>query len=485
MTLLLGIDLGTSSVKTIVFDADNNTLVGMGSAEYPILHPHPGYAEQSPAAWWQAAVLAVRQALAASGRREISAISFSGQMHGTVLIDAHGSPVHPAIIWADQRATFADITAMVDAADGADAYHPISGTMPCLGFMGVTLYWLARHAPEVFAAAHRVLLPKDYLRFRLTGAVGTDVSDAASTGIFDIHRRDWRWDVLERWGIPAALFPPVAGSSAVAGFLTREAAEAFGIAPGVPVVYGAADQAAQAVGSGVIASGQMSVTVGSGGQVFAPACPGLGERVLTDARLMVFNHAVPDTYYAEGAILSAGLSLRWLRGIVGLDNAPAAYEILSLEATAISPGSDGLHFIPTLIPERNPWADQAAPPGGFSGLKLHHTRGYLARAVMEGIALATREQVNLIRAIAPTLHTVIVSGGAMTSPVWRGILADVLDLPLTQTTLTDQAALGAAMIAGVGIGYWKTFDEACAHVVRGDTSLTEPDAARAAFYRSL
>ena len=481
MTLLLGIDLGTSSVKAIVWDADQNVLLGTGSEEYPMSHPHPNTAEQNPDHWWQATRTVVRRALDVCGRRDISAIGFSGQMHGTVLVDLHGIPVHPAIIWADQRASFAEITRMVDQIGIPDAYHPISGTMPCLGFMGVTLYWLRHHAPEVLSAAHRVMLPKDYVRFKLTGAVGTEVSDAASTGIFDIHTRDWRWDALAAWEIPAHIFPSIAASSGIAGFVTPEAADALGISAGIPVVYGAADQPAQAIGSGLIAPGRMSITIGSGGQIFAPVRAGLGERVKTDIRVMVFNHAVPDTYYAEGAILSAGLSLRWLRGIVGLD----AYEALSDEASYIPPGSEGLTFIPRLIGERNPWDAQHAAPGGFSGLKLHHTRGHLARAIMEGVAYAIRDQVETITAITGKPHTIFASGGALVAPVWRGILADVLGTPLTQSTLHEQAGIGAAILAGVGIGYWKTFDEACTRAVHADTHLTEPDSERAAFYRAV
>ncbi|MFN8530974.1 MAG: xylulokinase [Anaerolineae bacterium] len=484
MSLFLGLDLGTSSLKAVLFDPDQRAVIGVGSEEYPILRPKPNYAEQDPDQWWQAAISATRRAIEQSGRSDISAIGFSGQMHGTVLVDAQGRPVHPAIIWADQRATVDDIGEMVDSTRVGDGdYFRFTGALPCLGFMGATLYWLSRHAQEILAAAHHVMLPKDYLRFKLTGEIGTEVSDAASTGIFNIHEKRWMHEFLDTWGIPLGLFPPVAASSAVAGFVTREAADALGIAPGVPVVYGAADQPAQAIGNGLIAPGRMSITIGSGGQVFTPMRVGLGEQVKTDWRLMVFNHAVPDTYYAEAAILSAGLSLRWLRGIVGLEGHPDAYPILSAEAAPIPPGADGLRFLPSLIDERNPWARQATSlfGGGFSGLKLHHTRGHMARAVMEGVAFAIKEQVEIIQTMTEKPSSVIAAGGAMDSAVWRGILADVLDLPLTRSVMSEQAGLGAALIAAVGVGYWKTFEQACADVVRYG-EVTEPDRAHAQSY---
>ncbi len=490
MTLLLGIDLGTSSAKALLLDSDTGQTHSAGQ-EYPVLKPTPERAEQMPEDWWRAIVACVRQVLAqlptAQAAERVSAISFSGQMHGTVLLNADNQPLHPAIIWADQRsaAEVAELTATV----GQSAYLAAAGTLPAAGFMGVTLLWLRRHRADLLAQTHRVLLPKDYVRLRMTGNAATEPSDAASTGLYDLRPQSpgWATEIIERAGLPEAIFPPILGSADIAGTLTAAAAQELGLRPGIAVVSGAADQPAQALGNGIIDTGRASVTIGSGGQVFVPLHAGT---LRTDARLHVFPHAVAGQRYALGAILSAGLALRWLRGITGLQEQPDAYARLSAEAGQIDPGADGLLFLPYLTGERTPHMDPGAR-GVFIGLSSYHTRGHLARAVMEGVTFALRQALELALSVGGSPEIVIISGGGAESGVWRQMMADVFGIPLRKSLQQEQAALGAAVLAGCGTGafaagtpFRDNLLEACDRLVRyGD--LTEPDAHRQAEYDPL
>lgn len=481
MAYLLGIDLGTSSVKAGVFDSTNSALRAVASREYPIDKPAPDRAEQDPAAWWAATVAAVREALDRAGRVDVAAISFSGQMHGVVLLDGSGESLGPAIIWADQRS--AGLVPDLVETVGAARYQAITGTLPAAGFMAVTLAWLARHDPDRLDRARRVILPKDEIRRRLTGEIATDPSDAASTALFDITARAWASEIITRAGLPDRLFPPVLESAEIAGTLRPDAADALGLRAGIPVITGCADQPAQATGNGLIAPGKGSVTIGSGGQVFLPVRRGAGGQIATDARLHVFNHAVPETWYILGATLSAGLSLRWLRGITGLEGRPDAYATLSAEAAHVAPGADGLLFLPYLSGERTPHMDPLAR-GAFIGLNAHHTRGHLARAVMEGVTFTLRQALEISLELGGQVNTLIAAGGASESAVWRQIQADVFGVPLQKSLQSEQAAIGAAMLAGIGVGVYRDFEDACARVVRADAP-TAPDPARHARYDGL
>lgn len=484
MTLLLGLDLGTSSAKAVLYDPALRRVVAQAGAEYPIARPQPGYAEQSPADWWAAAVTVTRRALLAAGAgaaERVIGIGLSGQMHGTVLLDAKRAPLGPAIIWADQRAA-AYVDPLLDSI-GQRQYVEIAGTRPAAGFMVVTLLWLAEHDPARLRKARTVLLPKDYLRLRLTGDVGTDFSDAAATGLFDIAVKTWSAEIVRAAGIARPLLPKVSPSTAVIGTLTADAAEALGLRPGVPVTAGSADQPAQAIGNGITGVGRGSVTVGSGGQIFLPIQPVTEEGVYlpTDGRVHVFNHAVPGLWYILGATLSAGLSLRWLRDLFGFGDRADAYAAFSAEAATVAPGADGLIFLPHLAGERTPHMDSAAR-GAFIGLTARHTRAHLVRAVMEGVAFSLRQALEVAQGMGGTADSLIASGGGMDSDLWRGLLADTLDLPLHQRGLSEYAALGAALIAGVGVKVFDDFDALPAPVT---THITEPDRARAAHYADL
>ena len=477
MTLLLGLDLGTSSAKASLFNADTQQVETSATQEYLVDKPAPDRAEQHPDAWWQAIVEATHQATYQAGRRDVLGISFSGQMHGTVLLDQDSRPVHPAIIWADQR-SIVECQTLVNTVGGQE-YANITGTLPAVGFMGPTLLWLAENAPELLERTRTVVLPKDYLRLKMTGHVATDISDAAGTGIFNIRQTDWAWDILSRVQMPLEMLPTVLSSTAVAGELGTEAAAELELSPGIPVIAGCADQPAQAIGNGLTAPGSASVTTGSGGQVFTP----VKNNLQPDPRLHVFNHAVPAMWYILGAMLSAGLSLRWLRNLTGLATIPNAYDILSAEAAHIRPGADGLIFLPYLSGERTPHMDPLAR-GAFIGLTHYHQRGHLARAVMEGVAMALRQALSLSLAAGGQVNKIIAAGGGAESSVWRQIQADVLGLPLQQSLLKEQAGVGAALLAGVGTGIYSDLDDACKQAVSlGPT--TDPTPAAQSFYNEF
>lgn len=492
MTLLLGIDIGTSSAKAVLFDPDTAQILAVAGHEYPLHKPAPDRAEQNPEDWWQATITIVRRLISQAGRMDVVGISFSGQMHGTVLLGRAGQPLHPAIIWADQR-SMAQVERLINTV-GPERYAAMAGTLPAVGFQGATLAWLAQHEPALLNRTEQVILPKDYVRLRMTGHIATEVSDAASTGLFDIARQTWASEILAGAGLPERLFPPVLASTAVAGQLTASAAAELGLAVGIPVIAGCADQPAQAIGNGLIGPGRAAVTIGSGGQVFVPiisearslpSAPIISSVPFlpTDPRLHVFNHAVPRMWYVLGAMLSAGLSLRWLRELTGLSGQADAYPILSAEAAAVPPGAEGLIFLPYLSGERTPHMDPLAR-GAFVGLSSYHGRGHLARAVMEGVALALHQILGISLGLGGQVERVIAAGGGAESVVWRQILADVLGLRLQQSLLTEQASIGAALLAGVGAGLYPDLGAACSRVVQYGP-ITEPDPARHERYQEL
>ena len=451
MSSLLGIDLGTSSVKVVVVSPEAR-LLGVGNAEYPIQTPSIGFAEQDPAHWWQASVRAIRSALENAGRPEISGIGFSGQMHGFVLIGADKLPIHPAIIWADQRS--ASLLPEIEAVLGADMVR--CGTAPAAGFLVSTLYWIQRHQPALLDHGSTLLMPKDYVRLMLTGELGTDASDASATGLFDIGRLVWADEPIARLKLPRSIFPSITDSSEVVGGLTQSAAKELGITPGIPVVAGCSDQPAQAVGNGLIDPPRGSVTIGTGGQVFLPLTQPVVDKKL---RLHTFCHAPPERWYLLGAMLSAGMALRWLRSILGNDR--FSYADLDRLAKEVEPGSEGLTFLPYIVGERSPIMDSKAK-GSFVGLTLRHAPGHMVRALLEGVAFALRQIIECMESCGASLPGLVASGNGLGSPLWRQILADVLARPLYQgkdENSAERAGVGSALIAGIGAGIYKGYEE--------------------------
>jgi len=480
MPFILAIDIGTSSAKCALYDTEQAAIVLSVGREYPLHSPDPGHAVQDPDDWYRAVVDGTRALLAQTTRRDVIAIGLTGQMHGTVLLDSAHQPLTPAIIWADQRSS-AECAEMIEAV-GAARLVSISGTLPATGFMGASLLWFKKHQPALLNRAHKVVLPKDYVRLKLTGEIATDISDAASTALFDIGARRWSTEILHAVGLTESLFPPAVDSAQVVGTLTASAAESLGLPASIPIVAGCADQPAQALANGLINEGTASVTTGTGGQVFVPLVPRAGTPPPTDPRVHVFNHAAADRLYILGAILSAGLSLRWLRNTLGMSAAPDAYPRLSADAASVDIGADGLLFLPYLVGERTPHMDSQAR-GAFVGLTYAHGRGHLARAVMEGVAFALRQTLEISLGLGAPVDSLIVSGGGAESDVWRQIQADVFGLPLRKTLTAEQTSIGAALLAAVGVGVYATLEDASRAVVRFG-AVTEPNMAHHTRYNA-
>jgi xylulokinase len=475
MKAVLGIDLGTSSVKVVVSSMEG-AIEGLGTAEYPILTPQPSYAEQDPSDWWNATVTAVRQALHQALDSEILAIGFSGQMHGFVPMGANRQPQRPAIIWADQRS--AALLPEIQERIGTELLAKTCGTAPAAGFLISTLFWFQKHEPASLDRIATMLMPKDYVRFRLTDELGTDQSDAAATGIFNVAARVWADEVIDRLRFPRSIFPEVYPSAHIVGSLSRHAADELGLPAGIPVSTGCADQPAQAVGNGLIDPPQGSVTIGTGGQVFAPLATPLFDSQL---RLHTFCHAPETRWYLLGAMLSAGMALRWLRQTLGSDR--WSYAELDRVAAEVEPGAEGLVFLPYLVGERSPLMDPRAR-GAFVGLTLRHGPGHMVRALLEGVTFALRQIIDVMVDCGAPLDQLVASGNGLASPLWRQIAADVLNRPLYRGRdkhATERAGVGAGLIAGIGIGAINGYSEAQQFAPKFDAE-TAPNPQNAELY---
>ncbi len=447
---LLGIDLGTGSVKALIVDRADGRALGEASVDYPIDRPEPGTAEQSPEAWWRATVDAVHRALTNSGHPTIEAIGLSGQMHGTVTLDAAHRPNGPAIIWADQRS--AREAREIEERLG-DELLDISGSRIAPGFQAATLRWLQRHRPECWATTRHILLPKDYLRLRLTGELTTEPSDAAGALLFDIQTRDWSSKLLDAAGVGREQLPPIVPSSASSGRLTRDAAMALGLPPGIPVAGGAADAPAAALGAGMIAPGDLMITLSSGAQVYTPLDAPLVDRLGRLHTLAApFEPGEGPLWYAMGATLNAGLAYRWLRGLLFDHPDESTFDRMNDLAATASPGANGLLFLPYLAGERTPHLDPDAR-GAFIGLDARHGRGELVRATLEGVSFALFDAWQVLQETTGANPAVItLAGGGSRSKVWRQILADLFGLPVRTLRGGNQSALGAAMFAAACTG---------------------------------
>ncbi len=454
MSYFLGIDVSTTATKALVCD-ERGAVVAVASHEYGYETPRPLWSEQDPALWWQGATASIRAALASAGigGDRVAGVGLTGQMHGLVLLDAEGRVLRPAILWNDQRtaAECDEIRRLV----GAERLIDLTGNDALTGFTAPKVLWVRRHEPDVYSRARHLLLPKDYVRYCLTGALAMDVADGSGTLLVDLRARSWSGDVLSALDIPAAWLPALSEGPAVTGQITPEAAEATGLKVGTPVVAGGGDQAAQAVGVGAVREGIVALTLGTSGVVFAATDQ---PRVEPRGRLHAFCHAVPGRWHLMGVMLSAAGSLRWYRDTI----APGtSYPDLLAPAADVPPGSEGLLFLPYLTGERTPHPDPLAR-GAFAGLTVRHTRAHLTRAVLEGVAFGLRDGFDLMRdAGLAAIDQVRVSGGGARSPLWQQILADVLGTELVTVNTTEGAAYGAALLAGVGAGVWPDVDAAC------------------------
>lgn len=480
MKTLIGLDVGTSGVKGIALREDG-TVAASATREYPLITPRPGWAEQDPRAWWNGAAQVLRELTARVDSATVAGIGLTGQMHGAVFLDANGDVIRPALLWCDQR-TEAE-AAEISRAVGQEALRRITANPALTGFQAPKILWLRRHEPEHYRRIAHVLLPKDYIRFRLSGAFFSDVSDASGTSLFHVSERRWSPEVMAALDVPPGWFPPAVESSGAAGAVSAAAAGETGLPAGLPICGGAGDQAAGAVGAGIVRPGVVSSTVGTSGVVFAYA-----EEPWTDpqGRIHTFCHAVPGKWHVMGVILSAGGALRWLRDTLGY----ADYAAMAEDARTIPPGADGLVFLPYLAGERAPHKDPHAR-GVFFGLTLSHTRAHMVRAVMEGVAFAHNDSFDIFRALRVPLDEVRAAGGGARSDLWLQIQADVTGLPHVRLGVDEGPAYGAAILAGVRAG---TFADAAAATDRflRPAACVEPDpanrdryAAAHALYRDL
>jgi xylulokinase len=441
VTTLVGLDVGTTGVKAVALSPDG-VVTGRAEKEYPLSTPRPGWAEQDPDDWVRAAKVALRRL--GGGDKPVG---LSGQMHGLVVLDSEQRVLRPAILWNDQR-TGAECKE-IEERIGLGRLIELTGNRALPGFTAPKLLWLRRHEPEVYARIEHVLLPKDYVRLRLTGERATDAADASGTLLFDVPRRRWSEEVLEALEIPAAWLPAAYES------------------PYVPEAPGAGDQAAAALGVGVDRPGPLSIVLGTSGVVFA-ALPGFAAD--TQGRVHAFCHAAPGSWHAMGVMLSAAGSLRWLRDAVG-----GTYGELVAEAEQWPPGAEGLIFLPYLQGERTPHADPNAR-GAFVGLTLRHDRGALVRAVLEGVAYGLRDSLELLRGLGVEANVGRASGGGARSDLWLRIVATVFDLPLERPVVEEGSAYGAALLAGVATGSFADVHEAVEACVR-TTGRIEPEPA--------
>jgi xylulokinase len=467
--LVLGLDSSTTATKAVLV-APDGSVVAVGTAPYPVSSPQPGWSEQHPDLWWEATVAAVRTALAASGvsGEAVRAVGLTGQMHGSVLLDSAGAVVRPALLWNDQR-TAAQCDEIRERV-GPQRLVALTGNDALTGFTAPKLLWVREHEPAAWARVAHVLLPKDHVRFRLTGALATDVADASGTLLLDVARRQWSGDVLADLDLDPGLLPSLHEGPDVTGLVDAAAAAATGLRAGTPVVAGGGDQAATAVGVGAVDPSVGALSLGTSGVVFVPTD---GPVVEPQGRVHSFCHALPATWHVMGVMLAAAGSLAWYRDTLAPREDVGA---LVAQAGEVPAGAHGLVFLPYLTGERTPHADPAAR-GAFVGLTVRHTRAHLTRAVLEGVAFGLRDGLGLMRAAGvPVPGELRVSGGGAKSPLWRQVVADVLDVPLVLTGTTEGAAFGAALLAAPAAGWCDTVGQVAAELVHtGDVTAPAGD----------
>ena len=487
MRYVIGIDLGTSGTKTVLFDEKGRALAS-ALKEYPMAQPHNGWAEQSPEDWWNAACETLNSVLQKSGvpAGEVAAVGISGQMHGLVMLDEQGKVLRPAILWCDQRTgeQCAEITHLV----GAERLIAVTANPALTGFTASKILWVREKEPEIYEKCRHILLPKDYLRWRLTGEFATEVSDASGMQLLDVPGRCWSNEVLEKLQIDKSWLGRVYESPEITGQVSSSAAAATGLAPGTPVVGGAGDNAAAAVGTGVVKDGSAFATIGTSGVVFAHT-----DTLAIDplGRVHTFCCAVPSAWHVMGVTQGAGLSLQWFRdqfcqpeqdqaALLGI----SPYQVMDKEAASVTIGADRLLYLPYLMGERTPHLDPDCR-GVFFGLSALHTRGHLIRAVMEGVSCSLYDCLLVLEEMGVCPGEMLATGGGGSSELWRQMLADLFGRPVKTTASKEGPALGAAVLAAVGAGFYPSVPAACDEMVRPGTSRAEPDAARTAAYRRV
>ena len=473
----LGLDIGTGGSRAVVVGADGELLASATVEHVAFASPNIGWAEQSPEDWWRASCEAIRSALGAANVEpsEIGAVSFSGQMHGSVLLDERNEVLRPALLWCDQR-TASEVDEITEQV-GATRLIELVSNPAVTGFTLPKLLWVRKNEPEIWSRVRSVLLPKDYIRLRLTGDKASDVADSSGTLLFDVRKRKWSDEMLTRFEIDASLLPTVYESTEVTGVVSAAGAEATGLKAGTPVVAGAGDNAAGAIGAGIVKPGSVGVTIGTSGVVFI-----VTDRPKLDlkGRTHSLCHAVPGRWHMTGVTLAAGQSLKWFRERLAEN---LTYDELAKEAAEVAPGSDGAVWLPYLMGERTPHLDPNAR-AAFLGLSASHTRGHLARAIMEGVAFSLREAIDIFRELGAPIKEIRLGGGGAKSDLWRQIQADVYGQTVATIQADEGAAFGAAILAGVGAGAWESVDAACSATIKVDRYIEPNSSAQEALEKN-
>ena len=484
MPHLLGIDIGTSGTKTLVCDEDGKVLA-TAMAEHPISSPKPGWSEQNPEDWWQATIQATKAVLKKAKLKgnDVGGVGLSGQMHGSVFLGDGPKALRPALLWNDQR-TAAQCAEIEAKAGGREALIELVANPALTGFTAPKILWVRQHEPKIYAKVKHILLPKDYIRYRLTGDYATEVSDASGMLLLDVVNRTWSDKLLSLLDIDKSLLGKLYESQEVTGTLHAEAAKLLGLAEGTPVVGGAGDQAAGAVGNGIVTTGIVSATLGTSGVVFAHSDQPTRD---PQGRVHTMCHAVPGKWCIFGCMLSAGGSFQWLRNQLGQAEMAMAkkkgvdpYELLIADAEKAPPGCEGLFFLPYLTGERCPHPDPNAR-GGWIGVTARTTRDMLIRSVVEGVTYGMRDALEIMRGMGVGITQVRASGGGARSAFWRQLQADVYKSPLVLTNASEGPAYGVALLAGVGTGVWSSVEDACKRAIK-QTQKIAPKAKMSSLY---
>lgn len=471
MKYLIGIDVGTSGTKAVLFDTEG-TVINSCTEEYPLIQPKVGWAEQDPHDWWNAVKKALTAITAGVDKNDIAGLGLTGQMHGLVMLDDAGEVLTNAIIWCDGRTT--EECREIERIIGKERLIEITANPALEGFTAGKIMWQKKHNPEVWAKCRHILLPKDYIRYKLTGDFATDVSDASGMQLMDIAGRCWSEEVCTALGIDMAYLPKLYESPEITGGISGEVAELTGLPAGLPVCAGGGDNAAAAIGTGVFCDGKSFTTVGTSGVVFAHTSKPL---IDPKGRVHTFCCAVPGEWHVMGVTQAAGLSVNWFRNSIAKE---LSYKEIDAECENIPAGSDKLIYLPYLMGERTPLLDANAK-GVFFGLSAKHTKAHMARAVMEGVAYSLNDCLGVLAEMGVNVNDMAICGGGGKSKFWRGMIADVLDLDLKLLQNDEGPALGAALLAGCGVGIYSSVADACERTVKVKDTVKH-DCARHAEY---